>query len=273
MLNNINSIYLQNSKIEELKTQFNNAKPCKHVVLLNFLTDEFAQSLFENFPKMNVLNVNRKSINENKKEDYHFERFHPNFLELKNTLASAEFIKIVETITGITQLVTTNDALGAGVHQGANGSYVDIHIDSNYNPMQNLWRRLNLLIYLNKNWKTEYGGELELWNQEMTQCVTKVPCDFNRAVIFLTDETSPHGYGKISVPEDETRKSFYTYYSTPTDKKFKYVDSHFISRPDDNLTKKIATAVKEPLKLTIKRILKRFGLTSLDFQDKNKKKF
>ena len=153
MENIINPIYLDQDKVLELKQQFETAKPCKHVVLPNFLNEEFATSLYENFPKMDILNVKRKSINENKNEDYHFERFHPDFTKIKNALANPDFIKNVEIITGLTGLVTTNDALGAGVHQGSNGSYVDVHIDSNFNPMENLWRRLNLLVYLNKNWK------------------------------------------------------------------------------------------------------------------------
>lgn len=269
----INPIYLDPNKVQELKQSFETGKPCKHIVLPNFLTEEIAINLYEHFPKMDTLNVKRKSLNENKNEDYHFERFHPDFAKVRDALANPEFIKIVETITGIDNLTTTNDALGAGVHQGSNGSYVDVHIDSNFNPMEDLWRRLNLLIYLNKDWKDEYGGELELWDQEMTKCETTVPCDWNRAVIFLTDETTPHGYGKITVPEGETRKSFYTYYSTPTQEGFKYVDSHFKARPDDTLGKKVATNIKEPLKLNIKRFLKKLGITSLDFQDKNKKKF
>jgi Rps23 Pro-64 3,4-dihydroxylase Tpa1-like proline 4-hydroxylase len=269
----INPIYLDPTKINQLKADFENAIPCNYVVLPNFLDEEFAKTLYENFPKMDSLKVNRKSLNENKKEDYHFERFHPNFTVLKKALANPEFIKNIETITGLTDLVTTDDALGAGVHQGGPGSYVDVHIDSNFNSMENLWRRLNFLVYLNKNWKPEYGGDLELWDQKMTKCDATVPCDWNRAVIFLTDETTPHGYGKINIPEDETRKSFYTYYSTVPEEGFKYVDSHFKARPSDALGKKIATGIKEPLKLNIKRILKKIGITSLDFQDKNKKKF
>lgn len=272
MENVINPIYLSKEKIEELKHEFNSAKPCKHVVLPDFLEEDFATSLYENFPKMDVLKVKRKSINENKNEDYHFERFHPDFSKIKAALAHPDFIKNVEYITGLENLVTTNDALGAGVHQGANGSYVDIHIDSNYNAKENLWRRLNLLVYLNKNWKPEYGGDLELWDQKMTKCEKTVPCDWNRAVIFLTDETTPHGYSKITVPEGETRKSFYTYYSNTPDPDFKYVDSHFIARPNDSFFKRTVTSIKEPLKLSIKRTLKSLGVKSLDFQDKNKKK-
>lgn len=268
----INPEYLTPEKIEELKNNFENAKPCKHLVLPNFLTEEIATSLYENFPEIKKLNVKRKSINEDKSEDYHFDRFHPDFSKLKKVVSSPEMYQFIETITGIDGLRTTDDALGSGVHQGKNGSYVDVHIDVNYNPAENLWRRINLLIYLNKNWKPEYGGDLELWDVPMTKCEAKVPCDFNRAVIFLTDENAPHGYSKITVPEGETRKSFYTYYFTEVGDGFKYSDSRFISRPDDSAVKKVATGIKEPLKITAKRILNKIGVKSLDFQDKNKKK-
>ncbi len=272
MENVINPIYLTPEKIAELKNSFASAKPCKHLVLPNFLNDQLATSLYENFPKIDTLNVKRKSINENKSEDYHFDRFHPDFSALKKVVGSPEMYKFMETITGIDGLRTTDDSLGSGVHQGRNGSYVDVHIDVNYNPAENLWRRINLLIYLNKNWKPEYGGDLELWDKAMTKCEAKVLCDFNRSVIFLTDEIAPHGYAKIKVPEGETRKSFYTYYFTEVGEGFNYSDSRFISRPDDSTVKKVATGIKEPLKITAKRILNKMGVKSLDFQDKNKKK-
>ncbi|PCJ23911.1 MAG: hypothetical protein COA97_10765 [Flavobacteriales bacterium] len=272
MENVINPIYLEAEKIQQLKGDFSTAKPCNYLMLPNFLTEELAASLYENFPKIDSLNVKRKSLNENKSEDYHFDRFHPSFSELKQVVGSQEMCEFMETITGIKGLSTTDDAMGSGVHQGTNGSYVDVHIDVNYNTKENLWRRINLLIYLNKNWKPEYGGDLELWDKAMTQCEVTVPCDFNRAVIFLTDENSPHGYGKITIPENETRKSFYTYYFTEVGEGFNYSDSRFVSRPDDSTAKKIATGIKEPLKITAKRILKKLGVKSLDFQDKNKKK-
>lgn len=272
MKNIINPIYLDDSKIDQLKSEFENAKPCKYLVLPNFLTEELATTLYENFPKIDTLNVKRKSLNENKSEDYHFDRFHPRFSDLKSVVSSPEMYAFMEKITGIKGLRTTDDSLGSGVHQGQNGSYVDVHIDVNYNPAENLWRRINLLIYLNKNWKLEYGGDLELWDKKMTTCEATVPCDFNRAIIFLTDENSPHGYGKINVPEGETRKSFYTYYFTEVGEGFNYSDSRFVTRPDDSVAKKIGTGIKEPLKITAKRILNAIGVKSLDFQDKNKKK-
>ncbi len=264
----INPDYLNNAS--ELRQQFDTAKPCRYLALADFLNPDLADRLHANFPSIDTLNVKRKSLNEDKSEDYHFERWDPAFSTLRNVVKSQAFCDWMVAVTGIEDLRTTTDSLGSGVHQGKNGSYVDVHVDVNMNPKAGLWRRINLLIYLNKNWQPEYGGDLELWDKEMTSCEAKVPCSHNMAVIFYTDDNSPHGYSKINVPEGETRKSFYTYFYTPIGDGFKYRDSKFISRPDDKLSKKVATELKESIKIKAKQFLNALGIRSLDFQDKNK---
>src|SRR5210317_1375555 len=265
----INPKYLDPAFAAELTTAYDTASPCKHIVLEDFFQEDIALDLFNNFPSIDQLNVKRKSLNEDKSEDYHFERWHPSFSKVRSAVASKEWSDQLERITGIEGLHTTTDALGSGVHQGKNGSYVDIHIDVNMNSKLGLWRRINLLVYLNKNWKPEYGCALELWNKEMTECVTQVPPTFNTAVIFYTDDNSPHGYRKINIPEGESRKSFYTYFYTKPGEGVSYRDSKFVSRPDDAASKKLATGVKETLKINGKKLLKFIGLKNLDFQDKN----
>lgn len=265
----IQDAYLNASNAAALAEQYSNAQPCKYLVMENFFTQEIANDLFEHFPSIQDLNVKRKSLNEDKSEDYHFERWHPSFAKIREAVSSKEWYDQLTRITGIEGLHTTTDALGSGVHQGKNGSYVDIHIDVNMNPKLGLWRRINLLVYLNRDWKPEYGGDLELWNKEMTECVVKVPPTFNTAVIFYTDDNSPHGYRKINIPEGESRKSFYTYFYTKPEEGVSYRDSKFVSRPDDTTSKKLATGIKETLKINGKKFLKLIGLKDLDFQDKN----
>ena len=89
-------------------------------------------------------------------------------------------------------------------------------------------------------------------------------------MIFYTDDNSPHGYKKINIPDGESRKSFYTYYYTKPAEGITYRDSKFVSRPEDNAARKIATGVKEILKINGKKLLKVLGIKNLDFQDKNK---
>jgi hypothetical protein len=271
MKNLINPIYLSEEKISEIRQQFENAEPCKHIALENFLIDDVATTLFQNFPKLNTLNVKRKSINENKSEEYHLENFHPQFNELRDFLNTPQMYEWISKVTGIEGLSSTFDSLGAGVHQGGPGSFVDVHVDVNMNPAAKLHRRINLLIYLNKNWKNEYGGALEFWDKDVKNCISKVMPNFNHAAIMVTDETSYHGYAKINIPEHESRKSFYCYYYTPADKDFVYRDSRFKTRPDESLTKTAITEIKETLKINAKKFLKLLGVKSLDFQDKNKK--
>jgi len=257
----VNKQHLDN--LPQLSQQFAAAAPCQFVVLDNFLEAEVADRLFDHFPSVDSLKVKRKSLNENKVEDYHFERWDPMFTEVRNTIRSEEFSQWMSTLTGIPQLITPDNSLGSGLHQGGQGSYVDVHIDVNYDPASGLWRRINLLIYLNKHWKEAYGGHLEIWDH-------KIAPAFNRAVIFLTDENSPHGYAAINIPEGESRKSFYAYYYTEVGEGFRYSDSKFVSRPEDGWMRRSATASKEWVKINAKRLLKTLGLKSLDFQDKNK---
>lgn len=270
MINAINSSLLKKESIKALKASFNNAKPCRHLIIENFLSENVATALYENFPSIKKLNVKRKSINEKKSEDYHFERFAPVFTDVRNALNSNEFYSLMQEITGINGLFSTLDAMGSGLHQGENGSFVDVHVDFNMHTEKNLERRINLLIYLNKYWKNEYGGNLELWDKEMIKCHHSIPPSFNTAVIFETDDNSPHGYSKINIPENESRKSFYCYYYTPLRKDFVYRDSKFIPRPNEGILKKSIVNIKETIKVKLKRALKLIGFKNLDFQDKNK---
>lgn len=267
----INSKYFDENVQKELNKQFESGSPCKFVVLENFLEENYASALYENFPPLEDLNVKRKSMNENKKEEYHLERFHPVFTQLQNAINEQQVYDMMSKITAIPGLSSTDDALGSGVHQGGPGSFVDIHVDINMNPMKNLHRRINLLVYLNKYWKDEYGGGLELWDKEVKHMGACVLPNFNRAVIMETTDESYHGYAKINIPDHESRKSFYCYFYTPISGDFVYRDSRFKTRPDESAAKEVLTEAKETVKIGVKRMLKGLGIKSLDFQDKNKK--
>ncbi len=267
----INPIYTSSEAREKLRKDFDTNIPYRHIILDDFLNQDIADEMYANFPSMNSLNVRRKSINENKAEDYHFEGWHTSFSKVKEEVRSKAFYQWMAHITGIKGLRTTTDSLGSGIHQGTNGSYVDIHIDANMNPKAGLWRRVNLLIYLNKKWKKEYGGHLELWDKKMKILHRRVTPNHNRAIIFYSDENSPHGYSRINVPDGETRKSFYTYYYSEIGEGFRYSDSRFLPRSDEPLSKRLTTKIKETVKIRVKRFLYTLGIKSLDFQDKNKK--
>ena len=247
--------------INQLSQQFQTAKPYKHVVIENFLKEDFANTLHDTFPPLNSLAKHYHGLNEKKSEGSDFDKFNPAFSELRKALNTPEIQKIIEQITGIKDIYSTDDSLGAGIHQGENGSYLDIHIDFNIHHIEDVHRRLNLLIFLNKNWKEEYGGKLEMWDKDVTECVQAYLPSFNRCVIFATNDISYHGYSKITVPKDVTRKSFYCYYYSDIDANTgKYHDTIFKARPSEGMVKKIKTDVKETLKNNVKYVFKKLGI-------------
>ena len=66
---------------------------------------------------------------------------------------------------------------------------------------------------LNKDWKEEYGGSLELWDKKMKGCEKKISIQFNKIFLFSTNDESFHGYpDPINCPKDKSRKSIAMYY-------------------------------------------------------------
>jgi hypothetical protein len=258
----VNSQLFTPENIAKMSEDFNSAKPYRHLVIDNFLDADTADFMFNHFPKEDVFNKKYKGVNEFKAEGSNFEDFPEVFTQMREELHSKEWCEIMGKITGMDELFSVPDALGGGLHQGGDGSFLDIHIDFNIHADRGIHRRINLLIFFNKDWKEEYGGHTELWNADMTNLDKKVFPAMNRCLIFETNEISYHGYDKIKVPENVTRKSFYAYYYTALrEDAAKYHDTVFKARPTDSAVKKALTPIKEGAKNFIKRQLRKVGVT------------
>jgi hypothetical protein len=141
----------------------------------------------------------------------------PNTARLAQTLNSGPFLAYLEKLTGISNLIADPSYFGGGVHWIDNGGYLEVHADFNHLKKYNLARRINLLLYLNKDWKDEYHGDLELWDRStMSRRKTVAPL-FNRAVIFATVKEALHGHPTpLSAPPGIARRSLALYYYTNT---------------------------------------------------------
>ncbi len=238
---------------------FNSNQPIRHVLIDNFLQDEIAASIFSGFPKMDLMNTHYKGINEKKAEHSDFGKLHASFERLHNALCSPVFINWLTQVTGIGSLETINDRLGYGLHQGANKSFLDIHIDYNLHPIKKTYRKLNLIIFFNPSWQEDWGGQLELWDKDVKNCIQSIVPTFNRCVIFECSNISYHGYSQINVPEGTTRKSLYQYYFTPAPEDVSFHDTTFKPRPQEPLMKKMFTYSKDFAKNSVKKVLVRIG--------------
>ena len=77
-----------------------------------------------------------------------------------------------------------------------------------------LQRRLAMLVYLNKAWQPEFGGQLELWNQDGTRCEKVIEPIFNRTVIFEIADSNFHAVRPVASGSGAARKAFAAYFHT-----------------------------------------------------------
>ena len=126
---------------------------------------------------------------------------------------SRPFLLFLENLTGIKDLIADVDFEGGGIHKIKNGGRLELHSDYNKHPNKDIWRRINLLLYLTPNWN--YNGHLDLYEKDPLVKVKSILPTFNRAVIFNTTDDSIHGHPTPLVcPEEISRYSFALYYFT-----------------------------------------------------------
>ena len=148
---------------------------------------------------------------------------------------SKDFIKLLETKFNLRNILPDWNFYGGGMHESRKGGYLKLHSDFIYIKKRKVKRRLNLLIYLNNNWDENWGGAIELWDQEMKYNFLKVFPHINNAVIFRTDTESNHGFpDPLKCPTEVGRKSIAVYYYTNENalfKRTKYFYARWKRRP------------------------------------------
>lgn len=198
--------------------------PFPYYIIDNFLDINLAESISNEFLDYEAEQwFIYKSPLENKKALNNWNLFKPQIYKLISSLNSTQFIESLKQITKIENLYPDIGLHGAGLHIHGNGGKLNIHLDYSVHPKMNLQRKLNLILYLTPGWKTEWGGNLELWSHDKENNLPKnkevvIENKFNRAVLFDTTQNSWHGFSQeITCPINIYRKSIAVYYLTDLD--------------------------------------------------------
>src|SRR5271156_3308874 len=196
------------------RASYASAKPYPHVVFDNFFNPELLDSVLSEFPKPGQISWqqfdNEREIKLASSAESNFGPVTRLFLYHLNSIT---FLNFLSAITGIDDLIPDPSFDGGGLHQIVRGGKLGVHADFNKHGAYGLDRRLNLLLYLNKDWREEYGGHLQLWNRDMSRCEAKVLPIFNRVMVFGTTDFTYHGHpDPLQCPDDMTRKSLALYY-------------------------------------------------------------
>ena len=210
----------ETAKLEDLakrnRDRYVTGDPFPHIYLDNVFPEEVLNTVLDEFPDARQINwqhyQNKQELKLASRNELEYGAITRHFI---HTLNSKPFLNFLEKLTGIRGLIPDPSLEGGGLHQIMPGGLLKIHADFNKHPVTQLDRRLNVLVYLNKDWEESYGGHFELWDRNMDAAKVKILPVFNRMAIFSTTSYSYHGHpDPLACPEDRSRKSIALYYYT-----------------------------------------------------------
>lgn len=245
------------------RARFAAATPFPHLVLDDFLPEELADALAAEFDDPAIDWQPLHHVNERKSVFGDLSRMGASTASTIRALHSPAMLSVLERLTGIAHLTGDPDLDGAGLHRTGPGGHLNVHTDALAHGKRRTWsRQLNLILFLNRDWRDEYGGDLELWDASVTRCVQRIAPVFNRCVLFRTTEVSFHGVPDgVACPEGRSRKSLALYYFRDEERVVPLRPTHYVPRPRDAFAQRLLIRADHAA-LRLYALLKRY--TPLD---------
>tara|TARA_Y100000992_G_scaffold285484_1_gene236477 strand:- start:300 stop:1082 length:783 start_codon:yes stop_codon:yes gene_type:complete len=230
--------------IENIKNRISvKSDPFPYFFLNNFLPIEIAKKAENEFVQFSQLHdAGNDRYQKTKLVFNQYEKMPTTIKEIIKNLYSKKFLNILEKKFNLTNLEPDWSLTGGGMHQSFKGGFLKVHSDFIYKRKSKQKRVINLLLYLNSNWKAEWNGSIELWDKNVKKKEFSASPLINNVVAFRTDFESNHGFpDPVQCPETESRKSIALYYYVKeksilpfTLKKRKHFHAVWKSRPSKN---------------------------------------
>jgi Rps23 Pro-64 3,4-dihydroxylase Tpa1-like proline 4-hydroxylase len=212
------------SSLSSLSQHFQSSQPFPHLVLDSLIPQSILNEILKEFPEDPVVqHVNNNLHHHGQMKLRHPESYGPATAALYTFFQSPYVISYLEHLTGIPHLIPGDYTLGSGLHQTLSNGFLDLHADYNRPRSvpelndQIFYRRVNLYIFFNPDWEEKYGGYLEFWPKDLSQCQQRILPTLGRVVIFTSTDHTYHGHPqKLSCPKSRSRRSLTLYYYTKT---------------------------------------------------------
>jgi hypothetical protein len=199
---------------ENLNVQYLAGRPFPHLILDGLFSEEAMEDLLHEIPSLRddrwVHHEEKRLTKSNLRSAVDLGEIGYQHLSF---LHSAAFLYLLAELTGIWHMVPDPYLSGGGYHVVPTGGRFDVHADRNVDHNTGLTRRLAMITYLNRNWRPEYGGQLELWSKDASRCEVVVEPLFNRTILFEVGDQNFHGVRPVE-REGIERKSFAIYFHT-----------------------------------------------------------
>jgi len=207
--------------IKKVSTNWFENKPFPHFVVDDFFEIDIAKDLENEFPSFDDKVWHEYGNNvEVKKVCNNWNEFPKKTYEVFSYFNSIQFVEFLSnTLFKKRKLYCDSGLNGGGWHIHSRGGKLNTHLDYSLHPKLSLERKLNIIVYLNSEWESKWGGHLGLWDNQSADApgklIKEIEPKFNRAVIFDTTMNSWHGLpNPLECPENQFRKSLAIYYLT-----------------------------------------------------------
>lgn len=198
-----------------LKQIFQTGKPTPNLVLDGFMPRELAVALnreCNNISDEHWTTFTRKGSHMQECKKLNHMRVARRVIEELN---SSETLRWLESITGIQGLLPDPHLTGAGYSRSYTGDTLQVHNDFNWNDELRLHRAISMIIYLTPDWRPQWGGGLDFYNNTQSTVIKTVDCMFNRMLMWSYTPENYHGYTKpLSCPENLSRNTIRLFYYT-----------------------------------------------------------
>lgn len=200
-----------------ISADYQSKTPYHYACIDDFLPAGILERVREEALAQEEKGAEHASDNEKLKTSYNPDRLPPYTKALFHALNARPMIQFLENMSGIKGLIPDPYYMGGGIHRTNTTGFLSIHADFNHHTIMNVERRLNLLIYLNPDWKEEYGGSFEVWTNDMSEKVAGFAPIMNRMCCFSTGDDTMHGNPEpVNHPNGDPRLSIALYYYTAT---------------------------------------------------------
>ena len=210
----VNRAFFAPEKVEELRLQLKNAKPFPNIVMENLFNPKLLELIHDEFDLFRTKNwIQFDRANEKVHRSPPKPRLGPATQLYFDTINSGWFLDFISSITGVVNLIPDPHNFGGGLHETTNGGMFAVHADFNLHHKTALNNEMVFITYLNKDWKPEYNGALELWDADKRICAAEILPEFGHTALFIHGLNSLHGHSTpLNAPEGMSRRSVAAYY-------------------------------------------------------------
>ena len=228
---------------ESIQKQWMNPVGTKthHFIIDELLDPTICENIYSAFPKDGNGFFNRESFREKKRTSADLGAYDKILGDITYAFQDKRVVNLISKTVGFKQIEPDAKLYAGGLSMMFPGDFLNPHIDNSHDGERKRYRRLNLLYYVSPDWKTENGGNFELWDDEIVNQKTLTALT-NRLVVMETNKISWHSVSPVRANRPRCCVSNYYFSKISPDSTNYFHVTSFTGRPEEKIKRVFGVA-------------------------------